>query len=457
MVRICVDQGLKVSGIRQFPTLMEAVLQDLTLANPEYQAARRHGYSVWGKPKDIQLYKWRGQTLTLPRGYARTLRYHLGRQQVEASWDNRTCLKDPVAFQSGICLRPYQEGAVTALLQGRQGGVVAPCGSGKTIIMLEAMARIGQPALWVTHTKELLNQTRQRAMECLGLTDEQIGEIAEGKVALGSHLTLALVQTLAKADLQPLEKAFGAVFVDEAHHLAAGSFYRTVGRFAALYRLWASATPQREDGLTPMIVAAGGPVLHVIGRCQTGTLSPQLVVVETEFELADDFMEEDRLQYAKALSYLTANNERNRLIVDTLRREAPGHLSLVLSERKEHLRQLALWLQEALPDLTVEVLTADLKKSQRQEIMERAQARQVDILLATQLAREGLDLTHLDRLFLATPKRAAAAVEQEVGRIMRPSAGKKDAIVFDFWDSRSRLFRSRFWKRRQVYRNIGVR
>ena len=407
MVRICVDQGLKVSGIRQFPALMEAVLQDLTLANPEYQAARRHGYSVWGKPKDIQLYKWRGQTLTLPRGYARTLRYHLGRQQVEASWDNRTCLKDPVAFQSGICLRPYQEGAVTALLQGRQGGVVAPCGSGKTIIMLEAMARIGQPALWVTHTKELLNQTRQRAMECLGLTDEQIGEIAEGKVSLGSHLTLALVQTLAKADLQPLEKAFGAVFVDEAHHLAAGSFYRTVG-------------------------------------------------VETEFELADDFMEEDRLQYAKALSYLTANNERNRLIVDTLRREAPGHFSLVLSERKEHLRQLALWLQEALPDLTVEVLTADLKKSQRQEIMERAQARQVDILLATQLAREGLDLTHLDRLFLATPKRAAAAVEQEVGRIMRPSAGKKDAIVFDFWDSRSRLFRSQFWKRRQVYRNIGV-
>ena len=30
MVRICVDQGLKVSGIRQFPALMEAVLQDLT-------------------------------------------------------------------------------------------------------------------------------------------------------------------------------------------------------------------------------------------------------------------------------------------------------------------------------------------------------------------------------------------------------------------------------------------
>ena len=90
-----------------------------------------------------------------------------------------------------IKLKNFQEDAVDFLFSKTTDSnskpkivMQSPTGSGKTIIMLEAMARIGQPALWVTHTKELLNQTRQRAMECLGLTDEQIGEIAEGKVGL---------------------------------------------------------------------------------------------------------------------------------------------------------------------------------------------------------------------------------------------------------------------------------
>ncbi|MNI82063.1 hypothetical protein D3C73_1387370 [compost metagenome] len=97
-----------------------------------------------------------------------------------------------------------------------------------------------------------------------------------------------------------------------------------------------------------------------------------------------------------------------------------------------------------------------MKKKERSDVMERTKNRQVDILLATQLAREGLDIVHLNRLFLATPKRAAGAVQQEVGRVMRPAIGKTEALVFDFWDSKNPILKSQFWKRREVYRKIGM-
>ena len=71
-------------------------------------------------------------------------------------------------FSSG-----YQAPAVKSILKYRQGGVVAGCGAGKTEIMLEALARIKQPSLWICHTHELLQQTKERAVEKLRLRHER--------------------------------------------------------------------------------------------------------------------------------------------------------------------------------------------------------------------------------------------------------------------------------------------
>jgi superfamily II DNA or RNA helicase len=113
-------------------------------------------------------------------------------------------------------------------------------------------------------------------------------------------------------------------------------------------------------------------------------------------------------------------------------------------------------LQDRMPDKKIEILKGTMGKKERESVMQRVKDKQVDILLATQLAREGLDIVHLDRLFLATPKKAAAAVQQEVGRIMRPATGKSDAIVYDFWDSKTGILQAQFWKRRAVYKQIGM-
>lgn len=429
--------------------LVQKIKQDLTLDNPQYVNAKRLGFWTGGLDREIFLYRHKEGRLILPRGYGPELVKLLKMHNISYQMDDWRLTFPPVEFNSRIQLRDYQRPAVNRLVKQRQGGVSAPCGSGKTQMLLEAMARIRQPSLWICHTYELLNQTRERAVEAFSMNPGEIGIIANGKVKVGGRLTLALIQTLHKTDLEELAGRFGAVFIDEAHHLAAETFFETVNAFPALCRLWASATPTRQDGLTRMVFAAGGHILYEVKQKDLPVITPSLVVIETDYSRHDE-------NYTALISDLIQDEQRNRLIIDTIAAEAQGNYSLVLSDRVEHLLILDKMLKEKVPWLQVEVLTGRMNKRKRIEVMEQARNREIDVLLATQLAREGLDLPHLNRLFLCTPKRAAGATQQEIGRVMRPCEGKQDAIVFDFVDFNSPVLRAQYWRRQDVYRRLGM-
>jgi len=449
LMQMVISNQIELPLLEIPPRVLQLIYQKLTLRNPKYDAALKQGRNVYNSPEYITLHREEHGKLILPRGCGRWLQELLLEYKIPFTKDDQRLTLPPVAFKSQVKLRPYQEDAVNALMTAKQGGVVAPCGAGKTQILLEAMARIGQPTLWITHTTELADQVIDRATKMLDLTSDEIGRMYGGQATVGTRFTVCLVQTLNKLDIDALRGKFGAILVDEAHHMAATTFFHPVGQFPAMYRLWASATPEREDGLTEMVFAGAGPILHEINQSEVPTVTPQLEVIETEYTATDE-------DYTWLIGDLIRNRKRNQLIADTIAEHAHGHYSLVLSDRVEHLQILLGMLQDALPDLTVELLIGSMKKSERADVMRRVQNKQIDILLATQLAREGLDIKHLDQLFLTTPKKAAGAVQQEVGRIARPVDGKSGATVFDFWDSSSPILKQQFWKRREVYRKIGM-
>jgi superfamily II DNA or RNA helicase len=72
------------------------------------------------------------------------------------------------------------------------------------------------------------------------------------------------------------------------------------------------------------------------------------------------------------------------------------------------------------------------------------------------LADEGLDVPGLCAVHLAAPSRAAGRIEQRVGRIMRPAAGKGQPVVYDYVDDDS-LMLSQWRSRWKVYKSIGCR
>jgi superfamily II DNA or RNA helicase len=73
----------------------------------------------------------------------------------------------------------------------------------------------------------------------------------------------------------------------------------------------------------------------------------------------------------------------------------------------------------------------------------------LNVLFATKIADEGLDIRRLDRLFLTCPVRSTNKVVQQIGRIQRAFPGKQDAVVYDFVDSLCGLTKSQFYSRRR--------
>ena len=164
--------------------------------------------------------------------------------------------------------------AVNKLMQVTQGFLVSPCGSGKTVMMFELMTRIKQPTLFIVHQKELMDQIIHTAVAFTDVTKEEIGVIGNGKRTIGDRMTVATIQTLNRMDLDEIKWKFGAIFVDEAHHLAAKSFYEVISKFPGRYRFAVSATPYRADGLTKMVFACSGSIIHEIKQSEVPTIIP---------------------------------------------------------------------------------------------------------------------------------------------------------------------------------------
>lgn len=428
------------------------IMRELTFANPDYEDAKRRGFSVWGKPRTLKLYQAIPGGLRVPRGYRWDRLVGSGDEIV----DRRTRLPD-VDF--GACLvrpRPYQEEAIWSAFQAG-GVIVAPPGSGKTIIGLLLMADLRQPTLWLTHTKDLAEQTTARAREFLAGAGE-IGLLGDGQWRLGEKLTVGMIQTLAARDLAEIVNLFGVVILDEAHHAPAKTFYDVMNQFPARHRYGLTATPERADGLEFYLFAGIGATVHRIGHEALAAagqiIVPEVRLIYTDFTY-DSAPDGDRLNWNRLLDHLTTDEARNDLITATVAEHAPGHYSLVLSDRVEHCIALQWLLRAVAPDLRTAVVHSGLSRRKRREAMAQAAAREIDVLFATQLAREGLDLPHLDRLHVATPKRAAGAVEQEAGRVARPAPGKAGALIFDYCDNLVGVLKSQAYARRAVYRKLG--
>ena len=156
--------------------------------------------------------------------------------------------------------------------------------------------------------------------------------------------------------------------------------------------------------------------------------------------------------HSSMVSRLITHPRRNRLILDLVSGEAQaGRTVLVLSGRVKHCEFLADELQRR--GITAEALTARVPKKRRSEILERFCDGSLKVVCATTLADEGLDVTRLERLVLATPARAEGRTVQRLGRLMRPHDGKGTPILFDLVDDTA-LARRQFTARKRAYRKV---
>ncbi|MBI5894595.1 MAG: DEAD/DEAH box helicase, partial [Desulfobacterales bacterium] len=321
------------------------------------------------------------------------------------------------------------------------------------------IARRRQPALIIVHNKELALQWMARIETFLSIPKEQVGLIGGGRVKMGDKITVALVQSVYRR-AEEIAPHFGHLVVDECHRAPSRTFTEAVTAFDSRYMLGLSATPYRRDRLSKLIFWHLGDLHHEVDAAEL-VASGQILDIDVVFRPTEFVAYADPVsEYSTMLSELAHNDLRNRLIVADVHSEVsenqrPG-VCLVLSDRKLHCQVLQALLKHK-HHVEAEVLTGELPLEQRREIVQRLNAGEIRVLIATgQLIGEGFDCPRLSTLFLATPVRFSGRILQYLGRILRPSEGISRAKVYDYVDVHVPPLKAAALARQRVYDKLRL-
>lgn len=432
----------------------------LTLPNPDYYKKERMGLWVGRTPETIRLYKYDGESrLEMPFGVFREVQHLLDNVQVQFKGG------ESVDYGNPIPLYDYQEDAVQALYDKRFGILQAPTGAGKTTLALDLIRKYGQRALWLTHTRDLLNQSKERAERYMN--PELMGTITEGKVNIGEGITFATVQTMARVDLTPYRDTWGVIICDECHRVCVSAtgvalFEKVLNSLSCGHKYGISASIHRSDGLIKATFALLGQVVYTVPEEATRAIVEPVSVetIYTDAEFPEDAMKDDgSIVWARLINGLCADEARCRCIADKII-ENRDHSCLILSDRLTHLETLIGMLPEDMRADAVTIngkMTTKKGRAEREGALDQMRAGEKKYLFATfTLAREGLDIPRLERLFLTTPQKDEAVIIQSLGRIARRFDGKAKPVAIDFVDKNIGMMVGMYKKRVKIYRQKGV-
>lgn len=437
--------------------LMTWCKKNLVIANPEYAKKARMNLWLGNTPKMLYLYEIRGDTLVLPFGVLRSLPKSI---TDKALFVSEFATPIEVDYDTSVPLYDYQEEAVNAMIAAKYGILQSAAGSGKTQMGIALAVKLKRRTLWLCHTLDLIRQSKERAE--LYMSEDLIGTITEGKVSLGKGITFATIQTMCKLDLPQYRDYWDCIITDEVHRVsgsptAVTQYQMVLNSLSARHKYGLSATVHRADGMIQATYALVGKVAYQVPdeAVADKIMKVGIYPVGTGIEISREALNTDgTLNYTKLITYLTGNRTRNDLITSCIERRP----SLILSDRLNHLEELMSLLPEDMQKDAVMVsgkMTSKAGKVKREQAISDMRSGRKKYLFATySLAKEGLDIPCLERLYMATPQKDYAIVTQSIGRIARTFEGKADPIAYDFVDNIGYLVKS-YKKRCSTYRKNG--
>ena len=448
-MRVTVSNNIRITS--PSPAIITWCQNNLKLPNPDYAKKVRMGFWTGNTPKDLCLYEVHGNEWVIPYGCLKSIAPLLSDAVVESEF------KPSVSVDYGdpIPLYPYQEKAVEQAQNGLYGILQSKAGSGKTQMGIALVKQFGKRALWLTHTKDLCNQSKDRAERYMDKS--LIGTITEGKVNIGSGITFATVQTMSHLNLSLYKDYWDVIIVDECHRVCGSPtqlsmFSKVLNSLSARHKYGLSATVHRADGMIKATFALLGEVVYTVPDEAIADKVMQVGIkpIGTGVGISRDCLNTDgTLNYTKLINYLCKDENRTSLIANEIFKEC-RHSCLILSDRLEHLSNIIDALPFPLQEYAVMIsgkMTSKKGKAEREQALEDMRTGKKKYLFATySLAAEGMDIPNLERLFLATPIKDYARVIQSIGRIARTHEGKAAPICYDFIDQMGyteKLFKQR--------------
>jgi len=359
---------------------------------------------------------------------------------------------------SDVDLRPYQEAALSAWELGHHRGVVAlPTGSGKTRLALAAMHRTQLSALCLVPTRVLLDQWLREIRVVYG---GAVGCYGDGMRQL-APLTVATFES-AYRHMDQFGDRFGLLIVDEVHHFGGGLRDEALEMTVANARLGLTATPTRDAHAAACLAELVGPTVFELA---VADLAGGFLASLDSITLYLDLTPEERSTYTSlAAVFNGAYTDFCRMAPEASWADFTRHSTRTAEGR----RALSAWRQmrrllsfthakrRALERLLgrhrdsrvliftadnetayaisrehlVMPLTCDIGRRERDDVLERFRRGDIRTLVSARVLNEGLDVPDADVAVIVGGALGEREHVQRVGRLLRPSAGKR-AVVYE--------------------------
>jgi DNA excision repair protein ERCC-3 len=335
-------------------------------------------------------------------------------------------------------VRDYQRNSADVFfaggdVRGGSGVIVLPCGAGKTIVGIAAMALCQRNTLVLTTGITAAKQWRREILDKSTLNDDQIAEYT-GETKNIAPVTLATYQILTyrpdKSDEFPHFKLFnerdwGLIIYDEVHLLPAPVF-RVTANIQARRRLGLTATLIREDGREGDVFSLIGPKKYDVPwrELETKGWIAEANCSEVRTALPEDM----RMEYAVAewrhKYRIASENPEKDEVVGRLLQRYNGDRVLVIGQYLKQLRRLAKRFD--LP-----LITGATPGPEREELYNRFRRGEVRHLILSKVGNFAIDLPDANVLIQVSGTFGSRQEEaQRLGRILRPKTGGEVAHFY---------------------------
>jgi DNA excision repair protein ERCC-3 len=317
--------------------------------------------------------------------------------------------------------------------RGGSGVIVLPCGAGKTIVGIAAMALMQRNTLVLTTGITAVKQWRREILDKTDLTEEQVAEYT-GETKNIAPVTLATYQILTyrpdKSDEFPHFQLFdqrdwGLIVYDEVHLLPAPVF-RVTAHIQARRRLGLTATLVREDGREADVFSLIGPKKYDVPWRELETKG--WIAEATCAEVRVGMPEPLRMEYAVAewrnkYRIASENPAKDDVVACLLDRYEDSRI-LIIGQYLKQLRQLR-------KRFNIPLVTGQTANSEREELYGKFRTGEVRSLILSKVGNFALDLPDANVLIQVSGTFGSRQEEaQRLGRILRPKSGGEVAHFY---------------------------
>jgi superfamily II DNA or RNA helicase len=333
-------------------------------------------------------------------------------------------------------LRPYQTDITAKFERHVECGersvlLVAPTGSGKTVIAAAIIAGIPRRVLVVAHRREIVNQTSDK-LTARGIAHGIIQAGDDKKLRPMATVQVASIQTLharAIRSITMLMPLADLLIIDEAHHACAMTYKEVIEAYPNAIILGLTATPCRGDGrglggiFKIMIECPQVPDLieqgYLVKARVYAPVDPDLRGVRTH---AGDYVE----------SQLAERMDKDQLVGDIVThwfKYGEGRKAVAFACSVGHSVHIRDEFVKA--GVRSEHLDGSTPIDERAAILARLASGETEVVCNCMVLTEGFDLPDMGCIILARPTKKMGLYRQMIGRGLRPADGKSDVVILD--------------------------